>query len=133
MSQSATSAYLLNTSRDGDSITSVGSLIILSVKRFFPSIQSELPLMQLCPIACYVGEETNLHLTTTSSQVTVESSKVSPEPPFLQAVWGIFYSAQMQWEVKKSQTVPVLSVEAVARAPKEGLSPCFGKMLCSLH
>ena len=36
------------------------------------------------PIASYLGEETNTHLTTTSFQVAVESDKVSPQPPLLQ-------------------------------------------------
>ncbi|KAK4820460.1 hypothetical protein QYF61_027037 [Mycteria americana] len=35
--------------------------------------------------AGYLGEETNTHLSTASFQVVVESNKVSPEPPFLQA------------------------------------------------
>jgi len=53
-------------------------------------IQSKPPLTQLeaislCPIACYLGEETNTHLTTTSFQVVVERDEVSPEPPFLEA------------------------------------------------
>ena len=34
-----------------------------------------------CPIASYLGEETNTHLTTTSFQVVVESNKVPPQPP----------------------------------------------------
>ncbi|KAK4823484.1 hypothetical protein QYF61_002548 [Mycteria americana] len=56
----------------------------------FPNIQSKPPLMQLeaissCPITCYLGEETDPHLSTTSFQVVVESDKVSPQPPFLQA------------------------------------------------
>ncbi|KAK4821599.1 LOW QUALITY PROTEIN: hypothetical protein QYF61_025176 [Mycteria americana] len=37
-----------------------------------------------CPMACYLGEETDPHLATTSFQVVVESNKVSPQPPFLQ-------------------------------------------------
>ncbi|KAK4806198.1 hypothetical protein QYF61_001121 [Mycteria americana] len=61
---------------DGDSTTSLGSLFqclpTLSVKKF-PNIQSKPPLAQLeaissCPIACYLGEETNTHLSTTSFQ-----------------------------------------------------------------
>ena len=36
------------------------------------------------PIASYLGEETNTHLTTASSQVAVESDKVPPQPPLLQ-------------------------------------------------
>ncbi|KAK4832039.1 hypothetical protein QYF61_020554 [Mycteria americana] len=56
----------------------------------FPNTQPKPPLAQLeafssCPMACYLGEETNTHLTTTSFQVAVESDKVSPQPPFLQA------------------------------------------------
>ncbi|KAK4818581.1 hypothetical protein QYF61_015381 [Mycteria americana] len=55
----------------------------------FPNIQSKPPLVQLeaissCPITCYLGEETDPHLSTTSFQVAVESEKVSPQPPFLQ-------------------------------------------------
>ncbi|KAK4824605.1 hypothetical protein QYF61_016874 [Mycteria americana] len=58
-------------------------------KEIFPNIQSKPPLAQLeaissCPITCYLGEETNTHLATTSFQVVVESDKVSPEPPLLQ-------------------------------------------------
>ncbi|KAK4827587.1 hypothetical protein QYF61_019489 [Mycteria americana] len=56
----------------------------------FPNTQSKPPLAQLeaissCPITCYLGEETDPHLSTTSYQVVVESKKVSPQPPFLQA------------------------------------------------
>ncbi|KAK4828797.1 hypothetical protein QYF61_000854, partial [Mycteria americana] len=56
----------------------------------FPNIQSKPPLAQLeaissCPITCYLGEETDPHLSTTSFQVVVESNEVSPQPPFLQA------------------------------------------------
>ncbi|KAK4821380.1 hypothetical protein QYF61_018918 [Mycteria americana] len=56
----------------------------------FPNIQSKPPLEQLeaissRPMACYLGEETDPHLSTTSFQVVVESNKVSPQPPFLQA------------------------------------------------
>ncbi|KAK4818807.1 hypothetical protein QYF61_019736 [Mycteria americana] len=46
----------------------------------FPNIQSKPPLAQLeaissCPITCYLGEETDPHLSTTSFQAVVESSK----------------------------------------------------------
>ncbi|KAK4817647.1 LOW QUALITY PROTEIN: hypothetical protein QYF61_023237 [Mycteria americana] len=55
-----------------------------------PHIQSKPLLAQLeamssCPITCYLGEETNTHHSTTSFQGVVESHKVSPQPPFLQA------------------------------------------------
>ena len=80
----------LNTSRNGDSATSLGSLFqcltILSVKKVFPNSQAKPPLMQLeaiasHPITSYLGEETNTCLTTTSFQVVVESSKVPPQTP----------------------------------------------------
>ncbi|KAK4829031.1 hypothetical protein QYF61_001806 [Mycteria americana] len=56
----------------------------------FPNIQSKTLLAQLeaissHPITCYLGEETDPHLTTTSFQAVVESDKVSPQPPLLQA------------------------------------------------
>ena len=35
-------------------------------------------------IASYLGEETNLHLTTASFQAVVESNKDPPQPPVLQ-------------------------------------------------
>ncbi|KAK4827828.1 hypothetical protein QYF61_021912 [Mycteria americana] len=59
-------------------------------EEILPNIQSKLPLVQLevissCPVASYLGEETDPHLATTSFQVVVESDKVSPQPPFLQA------------------------------------------------
>ncbi|KAK4832178.1 hypothetical protein QYF61_020958 [Mycteria americana] len=59
-------------------------------KEIFPNIQAKPPLAQLevvssCPMACYLGEETDPHLATTSFQGVVESNKVSPQPPFLQA------------------------------------------------
>jgi len=58
-------------------------------EEIFPNIQSKPPLMQLeaissCPIAGYLGEETNTSLATTSFQVGVEGNKVSPQPPLLQ-------------------------------------------------
>ncbi|KAK4817959.1 hypothetical protein QYF61_003479 [Mycteria americana] len=56
----------------------------------FPNIQSKPPLAQLeaissRPITCYLGEETDPHFSTASFQVVVESDKVSPQPPLLQA------------------------------------------------
>jgi len=57
-------------------------------KKIFPNIQSKFPVAQLefpissCPIASYLGEETNTHLTKTSFQVAVGSDKVSPQPPY---------------------------------------------------
>ena len=47
-------------------------------KEIFPNIQSKPPLMQLeaiasHPIASYLGEDTNIRLTTSSFQVVVAS------------------------------------------------------------
>ncbi|KAK4814368.1 LOW QUALITY PROTEIN: hypothetical protein QYF61_017781 [Mycteria americana] len=55
----------------------------------FPNIQSKPPLAQLeaissCPIICYLGEETEPPPLYNLLSV-VESDKVSPQPPFLQA------------------------------------------------
>jgi len=57
-------------------------------EEFFLNIQSKPPVMQFevissRPITCYL--ETDPHLTTVSFQVVVESDKVSPKLPFLQA------------------------------------------------
>ncbi|KAK4823486.1 hypothetical protein QYF61_002550 [Mycteria americana] len=63
--------------RDGDSTTSLGSLVQCLNNPYsevkFPNIQSKPPLAQLeaissCPITCYMAEETDPHLTTTSFQ-----------------------------------------------------------------
>lgn len=54
-------------------------------EEFFSAIQSKSPLAQFEAIssdlvACYLGEETNARLATTSFQVVVESEKLYPEP-----------------------------------------------------
>ena len=54
-----------------------------------PNVQPKYPQKQLeatpfSPIASYMGEEANSHLTTTSSQAIVEINEVFPEPPLLQ-------------------------------------------------
>ena len=91
MSWSTTSTYFLNTSREGDSTTSLGNLfqclITLSVQKFFLISNLNLPWCNLRPlplIASYLGEETNTHLTTPSCQVVVASNEVPPQPPLLQ-------------------------------------------------
>ncbi|KAK4820011.1 hypothetical protein QYF61_017390 [Mycteria americana] len=56
-----------------------------------PNIQCKPPLTQLeaissCPIACYLGEETDTHLATASFQAVVESNKtcsLDPSPALL--------------------------------------------------
>ncbi|TRZ19794.1 hypothetical protein HGM15179_007312 [Zosterops borbonicus] len=52
--------------------------------------QNEPPLAQLeaisyCPVAGFLGEETDPHMATALFQVVVESNTVSPDSPFLQA------------------------------------------------
>jgi len=44
----------------------------------------QLEAIASCPIASYLGEETNTCLTTASFQAAVESNKVSPQPPLVQ-------------------------------------------------
>ena len=104
MSLSATPTHLLNTSRDGDPTTSLGSLlqclITLPANKIFPNIQSKPPLAQLEAVSshlitCYLGKETNAHLATTSFQVVVESNKVPPQPPFLQAKQSQFSQSHL--------------------------------------
>ena len=80
----------MNTSRNGDCTTSLGSLrqcfSTLLEKKFFPNIQPEPPLVQLKaitshPITVNLGEEADSQLTTTSFQGAIENNKVSSEPP----------------------------------------------------
>ncbi|PKU44635.1 hypothetical protein llap_5071 [Limosa lapponica baueri] len=94
MSLSITSSHLSNTSRDGDSNTSLDSpfqcLITLLVKKFFPISILNLPWHNLRPfplVPSPVPWEKRLTppLATPTFQVVTESEKVSPQPPFLQA------------------------------------------------
>ena len=69
--------------------TFLGSLCqYLSKRRNFPNTQTECPLAQLKAITssyqCYLEEEANPHLATTSFQGVIGSHKVSSEPPLLQ-------------------------------------------------
>ena len=50
-------------------------------EEIFLDIQSKPPLAQLeaissCPVTCYLGKETNIHLATTSFQVAVENETI---------------------------------------------------------
>ncbi|KAK4830124.1 hypothetical protein QYF61_008551 [Mycteria americana] len=98
----------------------------------FPNIQSKPPLAQLeaissRPITCYLGEETDPHLSTTSFQVVVESDKVSPQPPFLQAKQSQFPQPLLrrlllqtlhQLRCPSLDTVQHLNVPLVVGGPK---------------
>lgn len=89
---SVTPALFLNTSRDSNSTTSLGSLFqclttFLENKFFLISNLNSpgthwghFPLLH----CCYLEEKANPHLATPSPLVVVESDKVSPDPPPLQ-------------------------------------------------
>ncbi|KAK4816506.1 hypothetical protein QYF61_017467 [Mycteria americana] len=97
-----------------------------------PNIQSKPPLAQLeaissHPVTCYLGEETDPHLSTTSFQVAVESDKVSPQPPFLQAKQPQFPQPLLirlvlqtlhQLRCPSLDTLQHLNVSPVVRGPK---------------
>ena len=55
---------------------------LLSFRSSTPPLM-QLETISLCPIAFYLGEETDTHLATTSIQVVVECDKVFPETFFL--------------------------------------------------
>ncbi|KAK4817862.1 hypothetical protein QYF61_001531 [Mycteria americana] len=98
----------------------------------FPNIQSKPPLVQLeaissCPITCYLGEETDSHLSTPSFQAVVESDKVSPQPPFLQAKQSqvpqpllirLLLQTLHQLCCPSLDTLQPLNVSLVVRGPK---------------
>ncbi|KAK4829778.1 hypothetical protein QYF61_006577 [Mycteria americana] len=98
----------------------------------FPNIQSKPPLAQLeaissCPITCYLGEETDPHLSTTSFQAVVESNKVSPQPPFLQAkrsqlpqplLIRLLLQTLHQLRCPSLDTLQHLNIPLVVRGPK---------------
>jgi len=93
MSLSTTSKWFLNTSRNGDSTTSLGSLFqcftALFVKQPFPDIQPKLTLVQLeaispCPVTCPQWEEPHPTLAVSTFQILQEGNKVSRQPPFPQ-------------------------------------------------
>ncbi|KAK4824611.1 hypothetical protein QYF61_016880, partial [Mycteria americana] len=101
-------------------------------KEIFPNTQSKPPLAQLeaissHPITCYLGEETDPHLSTTSFQVVGESNKVSPQPPLLQAKQPQFPQPLLirlvlqtlhQLRCPSLDTLQHLNVSLVVRGPK---------------
>ena len=89
---SAACKCLLNTSKDGDSTTSLGSLFqcltTLSVKKFLliPNLNYSAATWGHFHLSHHLllgKKETLTHLTTTSFQVVVESEKISPQTPLL--------------------------------------------------
>lgn len=80
MSLSTTSTRFLNSSRDTDSTTHLGSqsLTILSMKKEnFVLPWHKLQAVSLSPTTYHLRKETNTHLTTTFFQVVAESNGVS--------------------------------------------------------
>jgi len=79
MPLSTISERFLNTSRDGDSTISLGSLyqyLTTLMEEVFPNIHPESPLVQFetipsSPIASYMEEEADSHRTTASFQGVV--------------------------------------------------------------
>jgi len=89
VSLSVSSPRLLNTARDGASPTSSSSLCQwhITLRRncsYYPTWTSPGTTWSyhLSSYCCYLGAETNPHLTTASLQGDVESNKFSPEPLF---------------------------------------------------
>ncbi|KAK4827926.1 hypothetical protein QYF61_022374 [Mycteria americana] len=101
-------------------------------EEIFPNIQSKPLLAQLeaissFPITCYLGEETDPHLATTSFQAAVESDEVSPQPPFLQAkqpqfpqplLISLVLQTLHQLRCLSLDTLQPLNVSLVERGPK---------------
>ncbi|KAK4819628.1 hypothetical protein QYF61_008848 [Mycteria americana] len=119
MSLSTSSKRLLNTSRDGDSTTSLGSLfqclITLSVKKNFLISSLNLPWCNLRPFPLVL------------SLVVVESNKVSPQPPFLQTKQpqlpqplpiSLVLQTLPQLRCPSLDTLQPLNVSLVVRGPK---------------
>lgn len=76
MSQSATATHFLNTFRDADSTTSLGSLFqcltTLSTKRSFAIINlAQFQVIAPPSNSSYEGKETDLHLTTTYKKASL--------------------------------------------------------------
>ena len=83
---------LLNITRDGDSTVSPGSLVAMFGNPFgeevfsntqYKPLLAQLKAVSSLPITCYLAEETNIILVTTSLQAIVESDVVPPDTPFL--------------------------------------------------
>ena len=79
------------------------------------------------PIASYLGEEINIHFTTTSIQIIVESNKVPSQPPLLQTkqpqlpqsfLIRLVLSTSHQPRCPSLDTLQQLDVLLVVRDPK---------------
>ncbi|KAK4828617.1 hypothetical protein QYF61_000069 [Mycteria americana] len=82
----------------------------------FPNIQSKPPLVQLeaissCPITCYLGEETDPHLSTTSFQA---KQSQFPQPLLIRLLLQTLH----QLRCPSLDTLQHLNVSLVERGPK---------------
>ncbi|KAK4810950.1 hypothetical protein QYF61_013358 [Mycteria americana] len=82
----------------------------------FPNIQSKPPLVQLeaissCPVTCYLGEETNTHLSTTSFQA--KQSQL-PQPLLIRLLLQTLH----QLRCPSLDSLQHLNVSLVVRGPK---------------
>ncbi|KAK4824542.1 LOW QUALITY PROTEIN: hypothetical protein QYF61_016146, partial [Mycteria americana] len=135
MSRSATSTRFLNSFRDGDSTTSLGSLFqcltTLSVKKFFLISNLNLAWHNLRPFPLILSLVTWEKRPTPTSLPNllsvVESDKVSPEPPLLQAKQPQFPQPLLirlllqtlhQLRCPSLDTLQHLNVSLVVRGPK---------------
>ncbi|KAK4810817.1 hypothetical protein QYF61_008789 [Mycteria americana] len=112
---------------DGDSTTSLGSLFQCLTTLSAKPLLAQLEAISSRPIASYLGEETDTHLSTTSFQVAVESDKVSPESPVLQNKQSQFpqllfirlvLQTLHQLRCSSLDTLQHLDVSLVVRGPK---------------
>ncbi|KAK4831600.1 hypothetical protein QYF61_018360 [Mycteria americana] len=84
----------------------------------FPNIQSKPPLAQLeaissCPITCYLGEETDPHLSTTSFQAVAKQPQF-PQPLLIRLVLQTLH----QLRCPSLDTLQYLNVSLVVGGPK---------------
>lgn len=70
-------SHFLNTSWDGNSTTSLGNqfqCLITLTEEILPDVQTKHPLAEpkaisSCPVACFLGEESNAHLVNLLSEL----------------------------------------------------------------
>ncbi|KAK4832719.1 LOW QUALITY PROTEIN: hypothetical protein QYF61_025208, partial [Mycteria americana] len=132
MSLSTTSPRVLNTCRDGDSTTSLGSLFqcltTLSLNKFFLISNLNLPWCNLRPFPLVLSLVTwEKRPTPPRYTLLSESDEVSPQPPFLQAEQPQFpqplpislvLQTLHQLRCPSLDTLQPLNVSLVVRGPK---------------
>lgn len=97
------SMWLLKISRDGDSTTSLDTLIqysvTLTVKKFFSHVQMELSLLQFgptasCPVSRHLCKQPGPILLIPSLKILVHINKIPSQPSFLQAKSSVSLSSK---------------------------------------